>query len=80
MFSLLQQEEFLTNIIERLKNDADQKEIMANIESSRKTLTLLTNMKLYMIANVTKLTKEVSNVYTPWKTFFSGETITEKAK
>lgn len=80
MFSLLQQEEFLTDIMEHLKNDADQKEIMANIESSRKTLTLLKNMELYMIVNVTKLTKEISNVYAPWKTFFSDEAITEKAK
>ncbi|XP_071568866.1 uncharacterized protein C05D11.1 [Temnothorax nylanderi] len=79
VFSLLQQEEFLTDIIERLKNDAGQKEIMANIESSRKTLTLLKNMELYMTVNVTKLTKEVSNIYAPWETFFP-DVVTEKAK
>lgn len=68
------------DIIERLQNDTDQEEIMENIKSSRKTLTLLKNMELYMIVNITKLTKEVSNVYAPWKAFLSDETITEKAK
>lgn len=53
---------------------------MTNIESSRKALTLLNNMELYMIVNVAKLTKEVSNVYAPWKTFFSDEAIIEKTK
>jgi hypothetical protein len=80
LFSLVQQEEFLADILERLNDDVGQKEIMANIESSRKILTLSTNMVLYMTANVTKLIKAVSNVYTPWKTFFSDVAVSEKTK
>ncbi|KAL0123609.1 hypothetical protein PUN28_005848 [Cardiocondyla obscurior] len=78
MFSLLEQEELLTDIIERLKYDAD--DIIANIESTRKTLTLLKNMELHMTVNVTKLIKEVPNVYVPWKTSFSDVMVIEKTK
>ncbi|KYN01438.1 Uncharacterized protein C05D11.1 [Cyphomyrmex costatus] len=77
MFSLLQQEEFLIDILQRLDNDVDQKEIMANIESSRKVLTLSENMVLYMTLNIMKLIHKVPNVYAPWKTFFSDVTVAE---
>jgi len=53
---------------------------MANIESSRKVLTLLENIVLYMTVNATKLTKEVSNVYASWETFFSDVAVKEKTK
>ncbi|XP_028046617.1 uncharacterized protein C05D11.1 isoform X2 [Monomorium pharaonis] len=78
IFSLIQQEKFFTDILEHLNNDIDQKEIMTNIESCRKALTL--NMVLYMTVNVTKLTKEISNIYTPWETFFSDVVVAEKTK
>jgi len=77
MFSLLQQEEFLTDILKRLDNDVDQKEIMANIESSRKILTLPENIVLYMTVNIMKLIRTVPNVYAPWKTFFPDVTVAE---
>ncbi|XP_011161835.1 uncharacterized protein C05D11.1 isoform X2 [Solenopsis invicta] len=80
IFSLVQQEKFLVDILEHLNDDVGQKEIMANIESSRKALTLSTNIVLYMTANVTKLIKAVSNVYTPWKIFFSDVAAPEKTK
>lgn len=76
----MQQKEFLIDIMERLNDDVGQKEIMANIESSRKILTLSNNMVLYMTVNVTKLTQEVSDIYAPWKTFFSDVAVAEKAK
>jgi len=76
----LQQEEFLTDIIKRLNDSVSQKEIMANIESSRKALTLSENIVLYMTVNATKLTKEVSNVYASWETFFSDVAVKEKTK
>lgn len=66
--------------MERLNDDVGQKEIMANIESSRKILTLSNNMVLYITVNVTKLTQEVSDIYAPWKTFFSDVAVVEKAK
>jgi len=53
---------------------------MANIESSRKALTLSKNIVLYMTVNVTKLTKKVSNVYASWETFFSDVAVKEKTK
>lgn len=79
-FSLLQQEEFLTDIMNRLNDDVGQKEIIADIESSRKALTLPENIILYMTVNATKLTKGVSNVYAPWNTFFSDVAVKEKTE
>jgi len=76
----LHQEEFLTDIIKRLNDSVSQKKIMANIESSRKTLTLSENIVLYMTVNATKLTKKVSNVYASWETFFSDVAVKEKTK
>ncbi|XP_018058136.1 PREDICTED: uncharacterized protein C05D11.1-like [Atta colombica] len=74
---LLQQEEFLTDILKRLDNDVDQKEIMTNIESSRKILTLPENIVLYMTVNIMRLIRTVPNVYAPWKTFFPDVTVAE---
>lgn len=78
--SMLRQQKFLSDIIERLNDDAGKKEIMVEIESVRKTLTSLKNMVLYMAVNVEKLTVQFPNIYAPWNIFFSDVGTTEKAK
>lgn len=77
---MLRQQKFLTDMIERLNDDVGQKEIIAEIESVRKTVTSLKNMILYIAVNVDKLTVQVPDAYAPWNKFFSDVATSEKAK
>lgn len=78
--SMLRQQKFLNDIMERLNNDTGKKEVIAEIESVRKILTASKNMVLYMAVNVEKLTVQVPNVYAPWNMFFSDIGTLEKVK
>lgn len=78
--SMLRQQKFLNDVIERLNTDAGQKEVIAEIESVRKTLTSSKNIVLHIAANVDKLTMQVPDVYAPWNTYFSDLTTSEKTK
>lgn len=77
---MLRQQKFLTDVMERLNDDVGQKEVLAEIESVRKTVTSLKNMILYIAVNVDKLTVQVPDVYAPWNKFFSDVAMSEKAK
>ncbi|GAB1870040.1 hypothetical protein CAJAP_11119 [Camponotus japonicus] len=78
--SMLRQQKFLTDMVERLNDSVGQKEVIAEIESVRKTVTSLKNMVLYIAVNVDKLTVQVPDVYAPWNKFFSDVATSEKAK
>lgn len=77
---MLRQQKFLTDTIERLNDDLGQKEVIAEIESVRKTVTSLKNMILYIAVNVDKLTVQVPDIYAPWNKFFSDMASSEKKK
>ncbi|EZA55862.1 hypothetical protein X777_04081 [Ooceraea biroi] len=68
---MLRQQKFLTELMERLSDDAGQREVMAEITSVRKTLTRLKNMVLFIATNVEKLAAQVPDVYAPWNIHFS---------
>jgi len=76
---MLRQQKFLAELLERLNDDAGQKEVMAEITSVRKILTRLNNMVLFMAANVEKLTVQVPDMYAPWNIHFSDLATSEKA-
>lgn len=78
--SMLRQQKFLNNVLERLNNETGQKEIVSEIESVRELLTIPKNMVLYMATNVDKLTAQVPNVYNPWNTYFSTFDTSSKIK
>ncbi|KAF3427311.1 hypothetical protein E2986_02562 [Frieseomelitta varia] len=78
--SILRQQKFLNNILERLNDETGQKEIISEIESVREVLTTPKNMVLYMATNVDKLTAQVPNVYSPWNTYFSTFDTSSKTK
>ncbi|XP_011145031.2 uncharacterized protein C05D11.1 [Harpegnathos saltator] len=78
--SMLRQQKFLTDILERLNDETGKREVIAEIESVRKTLTSPKNMVLYMAVNVEKLTVQVPNVYAPWNMFFSDVGTSAKTK
>lgn len=79
-FSMLRQQKFLTDIMERLNDDAGKKQVIAEIESVRKIVTSFKNMVLHMAVNVEKLTVQVPDVYAPWNIFFSDIATSEKKK
>lgn len=78
--SILQQEKFLNDVTERLNTDAGQNEVIAEIESIRKTLTSPKNIVVYMATNVDELAVQIPDVYAPWNLFFSDLTTSEKTK
>ncbi|CAK9798548.1 Uncharacterized protein C05D11.1 [Anthophora plagiata] len=78
--SMLRQQKFLNNVLDRLNNEVGQKEVLSEIESIRKILTTPKNMVLYMATNLDKLTAQVSNVYSPWDTYFPNFNATDKMK
>lgn len=77
---MLRQQKFLTDIMERLNDDAGKKQVIAEIESVRKILTSFKNMALHMAVNVEKLTVQIPDVYAPWNIFFSDIVMSEKIK
>lgn len=77
--SMLRQQKFLNNILERLNDEKGQQEVLSEIESVRKVLTSK-NMVLYIAANVDKLTVQIPDVYTPWNTFFCNQNTSDKMK
>lgn len=77
---MLRQQKFLTDILERLNDETGKREVIAEIDSVRKTLTSPKNMLLYMAVNVEKLTVQVPNVYAPWNMFFSDVGTSVKTK
>ncbi|XP_015601715.1 uncharacterized protein C05D11.1 [Cephus cinctus] len=78
--SMLRQQKFLTKVMERLSNEADQKKVVAEIEEVRKALTTPKNMVLYIAANVDKLVAQIPDIYTPWNTLFANMDNCEKSK
>ncbi|KAK1127835.1 hypothetical protein K0M31_003327 [Melipona bicolor] len=78
--SILRQQKFLNNILERLNDETGQREIVSEIESVREVLTTPKNMVLYMATNVDKLTAQIPNVYNPWNTYFSTFDTSSKTK
>ena len=78
--SMLRQQKFLNSVLERLNDEKGQKEVVAEIESVRKCLTMPESMTLYMATNVDKLTVQVPNVYSAWNNHFSELNATSKTK
>lgn len=77
---MLRQQKFLSNILDRLNDEKEQKEVISEIEIVRKALTTPENMVLYMATNVDKLTSQISDVYTPWNAHFSDLATSCKTK
>ncbi|XP_031827679.1 uncharacterized protein C05D11.1 [Nomia melanderi] len=78
--SMLRQQKFLNNVLDRLNNEKEQKEVISEIEVVRKALTTPKNMVLYMATNVDKLTHQIPDVHTSWKTHFSELDTSNKTK
>ncbi|KOC67604.1 Uncharacterized protein C05D11.1 [Habropoda laboriosa] len=78
--SMLRQQKFLNNVLDRLNNETGQKEVVSEIESVREILTSPKNMILYIATNVDKLTAQVPNVYSPWDTYFPKFDTSNKIK
>ncbi|XP_054014823.1 uncharacterized protein C05D11.1-like isoform X1 [Hylaeus anthracinus] len=78
--SMLRQQKFLTNVLDRLNDENGQAEVLSEIESVRKVLTMPKNMTLYIATNVDKLTTQIQNVYSPWNTHFSEFAKSDKIK
>lgn len=77
---MLRQQKFLTDILERLNDEKGRREVLAEMESVRKTLTSPKNIVLYMAVNAEKLTVQVPNVYASWNMFFSDVGASAKTK
>ncbi|XP_076165963.1 uncharacterized protein C05D11.1 isoform X2 [Ptiloglossa arizonensis] len=77
---VLQQQKFLTNLVDRLNDEKEQKKVLSEIEAVRKALTMPKHITLYMATNVDKLIAQVQNVHRPWDTLFSEFDISNKTK
>ncbi|KAF7998270.1 hypothetical protein HCN44_009668 [Aphidius gifuensis] len=64
--SPLRQQQFLTELIERLSTDDGQKQILNDVEEIRKILTDGKNIMCHIASNVDKLSNQVTDLYTPW--------------
>ncbi|XP_033227850.1 uncharacterized protein C05D11.1-like [Belonocnema kinseyi] len=78
--SLLRQQKFLTQMMERMNTVQGQKEVVAEINDLRKILTSTNSMALYMAVNVDKLVAQNPDVYSPWKQCFSDIESSSKSK
>ncbi|XP_017886890.1 uncharacterized protein C05D11.1-like [Ceratina calcarata] len=78
--SMLRQQKFLNNLLERLNDETGQKEVLSEIESVRELITSPKNVVLYVAANVDKLTAQVPNIYSAWNTHFSTFDTASKTK
>ncbi|XP_076234685.1 uncharacterized protein C05D11.1 [Calliopsis andreniformis] len=78
--SMLRQQKFLNNLLERLNDEKGQKEVVSEIESVRQMLTAPKNITLYMATNVDKLTTQIPDIYNSWNTHFSELDTSNKTK
>ncbi|XP_076642310.1 uncharacterized protein C05D11.1 [Halictus rubicundus] len=77
--SMLRQQKFLTNVLNRLNDVEEQNFVISEIEIVKKALTTPKNITMYIATNVDKLTAAIPSVYLPWTTHFS-ELTSEKTK
>ncbi|XP_033325130.2 uncharacterized protein C05D11.1 [Megalopta genalis] len=78
--SMLRQQKFLTNVLNRLNDEKEEGSIISEIEIVRKILTTPKNMTMYIATNVDKLTSRNPDVYKSWATCFSNLETLEKTR